>query len=112
MKQYRDLDGAERERAREVALTALIERVVEGRISPAEPELQARLKEALGAANAVRTPWFAGGIILEDQGLADWFNACVEGQVKKAWYPGPGDLVFEGVCATDTLPVQLSSPSA
>ena len=68
MRTYQELNQAEQERAREVALNELLEAVMDGLRFNDEAngdDLQARIEAAGEKANAMQTPWFWGSYIMD-----------------------------------------------
>ena len=95
MRTYQELNQAEQERAREVALNELLEGVMDGLRFNDEAngdDLQARIEAAGEKANAMQTPWFWGEYIMDT--CREDFEGMAAADAEDALYPDKTERII------------------
>jgi len=96
MRTFTQLSHNEREKALVIALTILLGAVLEGAVrfsdDANDDDLQARIDEACVEADEMRTPWFAGEIVMDVAG--DELKGMALCDAQDALYPEPGQQII------------------
>lgn len=101
VKTFDQLSPEQQDKARDEALDDLLEAIVEGAIRFNDElngdTLQASIDAAMEQAEELRTPWFAGEIIMDAVG--DVLRGMAECDAEDALYPEGHERIIEGVAS-------------
>ena len=98
MKSYTELDEGQQKRAVERCLRNLLDDVLAGlRFSDElnRNDVQARIDKAIGEAESMRTPWFAGEYVMDAVG--EELESIARAEAENALYSETSDYVIAGV---------------
>lgn len=96
MRTWTELNKDEQDQALQIATDRILKDVVEGSIrfndELNEDTLQAEIDQAIGKANRMQTPWFAGEYVFEAVG--DMLEGMAQCDAEDALYPSPEEDII------------------
>ena len=99
MKTYKELSKKQQKAAKEKCLANLLQAVVEGAISFDDKangdDLQAKINKAGEKANAMQTPWFIGGYIMDT--CKEELQGMANSEAEDAIYAEKNENVISGI---------------
>lgn len=105
MKTFEELNEAEQKAALEYCTNKIYESVIEGGLrfndKLNEDDLQARIDKAVEKAEEMRTPWFAGEYLNDDEYVKTMLSGMAQSRAEDAIYAEPGEDVIRSIITED-----------